>query len=327
MKIVAVDAYGVNPGDLDWAPFRALGEFVPVSRFTPEVFRKAARDAEAILVDHVAFDAERLDALPDLKYLGLFSTGYDRVDVRAAAERGIAVTNVPEYSTMSVAQLTIALLLSLAQQVPYYNEWVHRGGWVRGTPMEYASPAMMELAGKTIAILGFGAIGSAVGRMARAFDMNVISWNRRKKYVPHLEVHWLPWETLLERADVISLHLPLTNDTRGIIDSRALSLMKPTACLINTARGGLVDEQALARALEAGTIAGAAVDVLGFEEPPERDHPLLHAPRCIITPHIGWATREARQRCLREAAENLRSFSTGGVRNRIDTGYGTTTLL
>ncbi len=319
MKIVAIDAYGVNPGDLDWKPLRDLGEFSSVSRFTPDVLEETAGDADAILVDHVAFNSERLDALPRLKYLGLFSTGYDRVDVGAAADRGIAVTNVPEYSTQSVAQMTVALLLCLAQHIPEYNDVVRNGNWIRGKPLEYVPAPMVELAGKSIAVLGMGAIGTAVARIARGLDMTVLGWDRRRKDSSPGEVEWLPWEELLSRADVVTLHLPLYEETRGILDESALSLMKNTTYLINTARGGLVDETALAGALKRGKIAGAGLDVLGFEEPPERDHPLLNAPNCIITPHIGWATREARKRCLCEVAENLRAFMRGDVRNRVDT--------
>ncbi len=322
MKIVAIDAFGVNPGDISWSPFHELGSFTAAPHFSQDILDSLAADADAILVDHVALHAERIARLPRLKYIGLFSTGYDRIDVDAAMSAGVAVTNVPDYSTDSVAELTLALILNLAHRVCDYNSLVHRGKWRRGEPVSYTDFPALELRGKSIAILGFGAIGVAVAKLAGALGMKVLGWEARRKTIPGVEVRWLSWSDLLAAADVVTLHTPLSEETTELIDRRALTQMKESALLINTSRGGLTDESAVAEALHNGSLAGAAVDVVGYEEPPEGDHPLLSAPNCIITPHIGWATVESRTRCVAEAAENLRSYMNGGRRNRIDGNRG-----
>jgi len=317
MKIVALDAYGLNPGDLSWDLLNDLGELIVYDRTPPPAVRSRAAGADALLVDHLEFSSELFDTLPDLRYIGLFSTGYDRIDLEAARRNRVAVTNVPDYSTPSVAQMTFALLLSLTNRTREYAALVRRDEWIAGRNFHYLDAPLVELSGKTIAVLGLGAIGTAVARIARAFGMHIISWNRRSKSVPGLDVEWLSLDELFRRADVVTLHLLLNDETTGIVNAHTISLMKREALLINTSRGGLVDDSALADALNSGRLAGAGLDVVGTSDPPAADNPLLSAENCVITPHIAWASQDARLRCLNEAYENLRSFLAGGSRNRV----------
>ncbi|MFO7782567.1 MAG: D-2-hydroxyacid dehydrogenase [Spirochaetia bacterium] len=315
--IVALDAYGVNPGDLSWEPFERMGHLTVYDHCSPETIVERAGNASILLVDMCAISDDVLSRLPNLRYIGLFATGHDQVDTEAARRRGIAVANVPEYSTPSVAQMTFALLLNLTNHVAGYSDYVARGNWRADREFRYIEGPLIELSGKTMGILGVGQIGAAAARIARAFGMQVLAWSRRRKDVDGIEIEWVELDEVFRRSDVVSLHLPLTAETAGIVDARRLSLMKPGAFLVNTARGGLVVDEALAAALHEGRIAGAALDVLGPTEPPEPDNPLLSAPNCRITPHVAWATRAARERCLRTAAENLESFLHGGSQNRI----------
>lgn len=315
--IVALDAYGVNPGDLGWEFFERFGRLAVYDHTDPEQIAARARDATVLLVDLLPIGAAELDALPRLRYIGLFATGHDQIDTEAARERGIAVTNVPEYSTPSVAQMTFALLLNHANRVRGYADYVAGGQWTRGRQFRYIDGPLVELSGKTMGVLGLGQIGGAVARIATAFGMHVVAWNRRPKDNRDLDIEWVARDELFRRADVISLHLPLSAETAGIVNRHTISLMKREAIVVNTARGGLIVDADLARALHEGRIAGAALDVIGAVEPPAPDNPLLDAPNCTITPHVAWATRASRERCLRAAAGNLESFLTGEHRNRV----------
>jgi len=317
VTIVAVDAYGVNPGDADWSPVASLGSFTAYPYWSRELLHGPAATAEVVLVDQTPFGGDEFDALPELRLLATFSTGHNHIDLDAARAAGVAVTNVPEYSRNSVAQLTTALILNLFHQIPGYNDLVHAGGWSRDSRFTYLAGRMTELSGKTLGVLGLGTIGTEVARLASAFGMRIIGWDARRKPVPGLTVEWLPWERFLSGSDVLTIHAPLTEETRGIIDDAALATMKRGAFLVNTSRGALIDDAAVARALRDGHLRGAGLDVLGPEEPPESTNPLLTAPNCIITPHIGWATLEARQRCINEVAGNIESFLAGGGRNRL----------
>lgn len=317
MRIHALGSYYLNPGDLDWSPVERLGEFREHPYFYEEVERGVARNAEALLVDSVPFPAERFSCYPELKYLGLFATGHDSVDLDAAKDAGVAVTHVPAYSTSSVAEMTLALLLNLAHRIGDYEKAVRNGLWREGRRFQYLPIPLIELEEKALAILGFGEIGRAVAQRAHAFGMRILGNETRRRDDIEVPVDWLPWDSLLAQADAITLHLPLNEETRGIIDAGSIGRMKRGCILINTARGGLVDDRALADALEEGTVGAAGLDVIGAQEPPRRDNPLLTAPNCVITPHIAWATRASRERCLREAAANLEAFIRGGERNRL----------
>lgn len=319
MRIAVLDGYGVNPGDISWSPIEQLGEVTVYPRFEPGApgFTAVSENVEALLVDAVPFDAERFAGFPNLRYLGLFSTGHNHIDLAAAAARGVAVTNVPGYSEASVAQLAIGLLLSVAHRVTDYDQFVHNGRWRRDVRFAYIPGMPIELAGKSIAVIGFGAIGTAVARIAGTLGMRIYGWADREKHVDGVEIRWLPWRRLLAESDVVSLHLPLTAETYHLIDDDAVRTMKRGSILINTARGALLDDHAVAEALHTEHLAGVGVDVLGEEEPPAPTNPLLSAPRCVITPHVGWATREARSRCIAEAAKNLAAYLAGERRNRL----------
>jgi glycerate dehydrogenase len=317
VTIVAVDAYGVNPGDADWSPVASLGSFTAYPYWSRELLQGPAATAAVVLVDQTPFGAEEFRAMPELRLLATFSTGHNHIDLDAAGDAGVAVTNVPDYSRTSVAQLTIALLLNLFHQIPDYNDLVHAGGWSRTTHFTYLAGRMAELSGKTLGVFGLGTIGSEVARLASVFGMRIVGWEARYKPVPGVTVEWLPWNRFLAESDALTLHAPLTEETRGIIDDAALALMKRGAFLVNTSRGALIDDTAVARALQDGYLRGAGLDVLGPEEPPDPTNPLLDAPNCIITPHIGWATIEARQRCINEVARNIERFLAGDRRNRL----------
>ena len=306
MKIVVLDGHTLNPGDLSWDAVHALGSCTIYERSTPAEVVSRACDAEAVLTNKTVLSAELLGALPKLRYIGVLATGYNVVDVAAARARGITVTNVPGYGTRSVAQHTMALLLELSNHVGLHARQSAMGTWSAARDFCYWDRPLRELDGLTMGIVGYGAIGRCVAGLARAFGMSVIATSRKR---PEAETHlcWMPLDELLGSSDMVSLHCPLTDETRALISPRTLTLMKPGAFLINTSRGPLIDEPALAAALCAGQIAGAALDVLSTEPPPG-DHPLLSAPNCLITPHQAWASGAARTRLLAAAAENLRAF-------------------
>ncbi len=312
MKIVILDGYTVNPGDLDWAQIEALGELTVYDRTPPEQTVERARDASAVLTNKVVFDRPVLDALPDLRYIGVLATGYNVVDIPAARERGIVVTNIPAYATEPVAQFTFALLLELCHHVGAHSDGAREGRWSQSPDFAYWDFPLVELQGLTMGLVGLGRIGQAVARIARAFGMRAIASTRSGSTIEGIES--VDLDTLLRTSDVVSLHCPLTDATRHLINAQRLAMMKPSAFLINTGRGPLIDEPALASALSAGRLAGAAVDVLSTE-PPAPDNPLLTARNCLVTPHIAWATRSARARLLATAAANLRAFAAGTPQN------------
>jgi glycerate dehydrogenase len=314
MKIVVLDGYTLNPGDLSWDALAELGECVIHDRTPPELVVDRARDADIVLTNKALLPREAILTLPKLRYIGVLATGYNVVDVAAAKSREIIVTNVPDYSTPSVAQHTFALLLELTQRAGHHSETVRDGKWTRNVEWCYWDSPLVELSGLRMGIVGFGRIGRAVAKLADAFGMHVIVATRtRPEDFPRHHV-LADVDALFEWSDVVTLHCPLTPETKHLVNAERLGRMKQTAYVLNTGRGPLVDEAALAEALNAGKIAGAAVDVLSTE-PPREDNPLLRAKNCIITPHIGWATQAARGRLMDIAVENVRAFLGGAPRN------------
>jgi len=313
-SIVVLDGYTLNPGDLSWDGLRALGDCTIHDRTPPDEVVARAQGAEIVLTNKVVLSAEVLAALSALRYVGVLATGYNVVDITAARRRGVVVTNVPAYSTDSVAQLVFALLLELTFHTGHHSRRVQEGAWAASADFTFRDRPMIELAGKTMGIVGFGQIGTAVAAIAAAMGMRILVHARTRPRATPAPVDFVDLGALFRRSDVISLHCPLTDETRQLVNASRLALMKPGAYLINTARGPLVDEAALAQALAEGRIAGAGLDVLSTEPPPS-DHPLLSAPRCVITPHVGWGTTAARGRLLQGAVDNLRAFLQGSPRN------------
>lgn len=322
-KIVVLDGYTLNPGDISWAPIDGLGELVVHERSNREETVERAKDATIALTNKTVLDADTLAQLPDLKYVGVLATGVNVVDLDAARARGITVTNVPAYSTASVAQHVFALLLELTNQVAAHDREVHDGRWAAGPDFSFTVGPLMELDGKTLGIIGLGAIGRRVAAIGHAMGMKIATVERPGKprvELPGIDITWLPLDDLFAASDALTLHCPLTDDTKHMVNADRLALMKPTAFLINTGRGPLVDEAVLAQALNYGTIAGAGLDVLSVE-PPTGEHannPLLTAPRCVLTPHNAWATREARQRLTQIAGDNLAAFLSGSPVNVVN---------
>lgn len=315
MRIVVLDGATLNPGDLDWSALRDLGDCTLYDRTPAAAVAERARGADALLVNKVFLPGAILRSLPGLRYIGVLATGFDRVDVATARERGIVVTNVPAYGTESVAQAVFALLLELVCHTGQHAAGVREGRWSRHDDFCYWDAPLVELAGLTLGVVGLGDIGRAVARIARGFGMRVVAGDLRGGgSVATDGIDRLPLDALLGASDVVSLHLPLAPETAGLMSAERIARMKRGAYLINTARGGLVDSEALAAALREGRIAGAGLDVLDVEPPPA-DHPLLSAPRCIVTPHVAWATTAARQRLLDAVVENLRAWLVGDPRN------------
>ena len=311
MKIVVLDGCAANSGDISWDGLAQYGELTVYDRIDDADVIARIGDAELITTNKTVIDRHTMESCPKLKYIGVLATGYNVVDLDAAKEHGIVVTNVPAYSTDAVAQFTFALLLELANQVGVHNSSVKDGGWVRSKDFSYSVMPTMELYGKTMGIIGYGSIGQRVADIAHAFGMKVLVSSRTEKKLP--EGGWIRWvsrEELFAEADVISIHCPLFPETKGMINREAIGLMKRTALVINTARGGCIVEQDLADALNSGRIAGAAVDVVS-QEPMKEDNPLLTAKNIIITPHIAWAPREVRQRLLQIAGDNMGAFLAG----------------
>lgn len=306
-KIVVLDGHTLNPGDLDWTPVEVLGDLTVYPRTSPDEVVARANGAGLILTNKVPLGKTELDRLPDLRYIGVLATGYNIVDVPEAARRGIIVTNVPEYSTRSVAQLTFGLILELAHHVGAHSERAKGGAWASSIDFSFWDFPLVELEGLTLGIVGYGRIGRAVAAVAKAFGMNVVANNPGREMA---DVPLLGLNELLAVSDVVSLHCPLTATNANLICRETLARMKPTAWLVNTARGPLVNEKDLAEALSNGTIAGAAVDVLSVEPPPS-GNPLLSEPNCIVTPHIAWATFAARKRLMSTVASNIRAFLQG----------------
>jgi len=316
MKIVVLDGYAANPGDLDWAPLAGLGTLTVYERTPAALTVERAAGAQALLTNKVVLGAAELAALPELRYIGVLATGYNVVDTAAAGARGIVVTNVPAYSTPSVAQHVLALLLELTRGAGRHAALVRAGRWSAAPDFCFWEGPQVELAGLTIGLVGFGAIGQAVARIALAFGMRVLVQTRRPDPTAWPEVAFVDRDQLFSTADVVSLHCPLSEETRAMVNAARLAQMKPTAYLINTGRGPLVDEAALAAALHSGQIAGAGLDVLS-QEPPPATNPLLAAPNCVITPHLAWATAAARQRLMDVAIDNVRAFLAGRAQNRV----------
>ncbi|GIU21247.1 D-2-hydroxyacid dehydrogenase [Shewanella sp. MBTL60-007] len=317
MKIVVLDGYTLNPGDLDWQALEAFGELNVYERSAPEEILARSQDAEIIFTNKTLLDAGILKQLPQLKYIGILATGINVVDLNAAKELDVVVTNVPGYGPDAVAQMVFAHILHATQQVAIHSEAVKRGVWSESQDFCFTLAPLQSLKGKYLGLIGFGDIGKVVAQIGQAFGMNVLVNTRNPKIDLPQGCCWVERELLFAQADIISLHCPLTPDTDKLIDGVVLEKMKPSAILINTARGGLIDEQALAKALESGQLAFAGVDVLSTE-PPATDNPLLKVSNISISPHNAWATIEARQNLLNIAVDNLLRFTQGKVSNRVN---------
>lgn len=317
-KIVVLDGQTANPGDLSWEPLHALGEVTIYQNSTPAELVARAAGAQVVIDNKMLLSAEILAQLPELRCVCLMSTGTDVIDCAAARSRGIVVCNVPAYSTASVVQLTFALLLELTQQVGLHAAAVRAGEWCRAADFCFWKTPLLELAGETLGVVGFGAIGRSVATVARAFGMKVVATSRTPPAQLPEGVTWTgDTDALLAQADAVSLHCPHTPATEQLINARTLALMKPTALLINTSRGRLLNEGAVAAALNEGRLAGAAMDVLSTE-PPTPDNPLLTARNCVITPHLAWATQAARQRLLDATVCNVSAFLDGRPQNVVN---------
>jgi glycerate dehydrogenase len=316
MKIVILDGYTLNPGDISWAGFETLGDFTVYDRTPYEKIIERATDAEVILSNKTKIDKAMINQLPNLKYIGVLATGYNIVDVKSANERNIIVTNIPSYGTSSVAQMVFALLLELTQNVGHHSNSVSNGRWSKSEDWCYWDKPLIELDGLTMGIIGFGRIGKATAKIANAFGMNVIANNAVTIESPPDYVKIVDQETIFRKSDIVSLHCPLTDENKEFVNSKKINLMKKSAYIINTSRGLLINEEDLTNALNSERIAGAGLDVLS-KEPPDETNPLLTAKNCIITPHIAWATKAARQRLMNIAVENLKAFLDGNLVNVI----------
>lgn len=316
MKIVVLDGYALNPGDMSWSKIEELGDVTVYDRTPRELVAERAAGAEALITNKTVIDSDMLVVLPDVRYIGVLATGYNVVDVDEARRRGIVVTNIPAYSTASVAQMVWALLLAIVNRVEHYAVANSEGRWAASADFCYWDTPLTELAGKCMGVVGFGNIGRAVAKIALAMGMRVAAVTSKAQSELPDGVEKMTLDQLLVTADVVSLHCPLTPDTHHIINQQTLALMKPTAILINTGRGPLVDEEALARTLNEQRLYAAGLDVLATE-PPCPDNPLLTARNCYITPHIAWASREARERLMSIAADNLRAFIAGKPVNNV----------
>lgn len=313
MKITVLDGFTLNPGDLSWSGFEKLGELEVFERTPDELVVDRAKDSEAIITNKTKINKCHLDKLPKLKYIGVLATGFNVVDIEAAKEAGIVVTNIPAYSTMSVAQHIFSLILSITNHTELYSIQNHLGKWTNCCDFSYTDHTLIELYGKKLGIIGYGNIGHAVARIARSFGMNVSVFSSKPQdEIP--EVTKESMDGIFRTSDIICLCCPLNESTSGMINKDVLLKMKNSAILINTGRGGLVVEKDLAEALNGGQIYAAGVDVLS-EEPPLQDNPLLNARNCIITQHIAWATREARERCMDMAVANLEAFQNNEPKN------------
>ena len=315
MKIVVLDGYGLNPGDLSWEALQALGELTVYDRTSPAELLDRAAGAEILLTNKTVLTADNLAALPDVRYIGVLATGYNVVDIPAANARGIVVTNIPAYSTASVAQMVFAHLLNITQRVGHYAHDNREGRWVNHPDFCYWDTPLVELAGKQMGLVGLGHTGMATARLALAFGMEVCAYTSKSPEQLPEGIRKCSLDELFAECDVLSLHCPLTADTKELVNARRLATMKPTAIVLNTGRGPLVNEADLADALNRGVIAAAGVDVLSTE-PPQADNPLLTARNCFVTPHIAWAL-EARTRLMDIAVANVKGFLQGQVINQI----------
>lgn len=316
MRIVVLDGYGLNPGDLSWDAMKELGDLTVYDRTSPCELLQRAAEADVLITNKTVITKDDLQKLPAVKYIGVLATGYNIVDIEAAKERGIVVTNIPAYSTKSVAQMVFAHILNITQRVGHYAHANKNGRWDQNPDFCYWDTNLIELDGKSIGIIGLGNTGYATSQIALSFGMKVYAYTSKHQFQLPVGIHKLELDELFKTCDIISLHCPLTPSTKEIVNKERLALMKPTAIIINTGRGPLVNEQDLADALNERKIAAAGVDVLSTE-PPKADNPLLKAKNCFITPHIAWATKEARVRLMDIAVNNLKSFKQGKVINNV----------
>ena len=316
MKIVVLDGYCLNPGDLSWDEMATLGDLKVYDRTSPEELLVRAEGAEALITNKTFITGDDMDALPQLKYIGVLATGYNVVDIASAKQKGIVVTNIPAYSTNSVAQMVFAHILNITQRVGHYADENARGRWSDSVDFSYWDTDLVELNGKKMGVVGFGNIGQATARIAQAFGMEVYAYSSKPQFALPSGIKKMELDELFAECDVVSLHCPLTPDTKEMVNAERLKTMKRNAILINTGRGPLVNEQDLADALNEGWIAGAGLDVLSVE-PSVKDNPLLSAKNCFITPHIAWATKEARTRLMDIAVNNIKSYLGGCVINNV----------
>lgn len=316
MKIVVLDGHTLNPGDLSWAALQALGTCEIHDRTPPDHVAARCADAEVVVTNKALVPREVIAALPRLRFIAVTATGFNIVDAAAARERGIPVSNVPLYGTRAVAQFTIAMLLELCHHVGAHSDSVRAGDWVKSADWCYARFPLLELDGLTLGVVGWGRIGQATADIARAMGMKIIAASRTPK-PPRDGVEFVDTDTLFRRADVVSLHCPLTPETKNLVNAERLALMKPTALLLNTSRGPLLDETAVADALNSGRLAAAGLDVLS-SEPPKADNPLLTARNCLITPHQAWAAKAARARLMETTVTNVRAFLAGTPQNVVN---------
>lgn len=316
MKIVVLDGYAANPGDLCWDELKALGECVIYDRTAPEEVLERAAGATIVLTNKTVLTAAQIDALPELKYIGVLATGYNIVDIEAARTRGIVVTNIPSYSTPSVAQMVFAHILNIAVQVQHHSEEVHKGRWTNSKDFCFWDTPLIELRGKKLGIVGLGHTGYSTARVAIGFGMEVHAYTSKSAFQLPPEIKKMELDELFRECDIVSLNCPLTESTRNMVNAERLKLMKPTAILINTGRGQLINEQDLADALNSGQIYAAGLDVLS-QEPPRADNPLLTAKNCYITPHIAWATTAARERLMHIMMDNIKAYLEGKPINNV----------
>lgn len=319
MKIVNLDGYTANPGDLSWGDIPDLGEYICYDRTPAELVIQRAKGAEILFVNKTVITAEILDALsPELKYIGLQSTGYNVIDCSRARELGITVSNIPAYSTNAVAQLVFAFILQITNQITLHSDAVKNGEWSNCPDFCFWKTPLTELEGKNLGIIGFGSIGRRVAALAEAFNMNVIAYSPSKKSIEgYRNLTFTDLDTLLKTSDIITCHCPLNDSTKNLINKESIDKMKKSAIFINTSRGPVVDEKALADALNSGKIAAAGLDVL-TNEPPAADNPLFKAKNCYITPHIAWASRETRKRLIELLESNLKAFLKGSPQNVVN---------
>lgn len=318
MKIVNLDGYTTNPGDLSWDGIKRFGDYTVYDRTPADKVIERAKGANILIINKTVVTKEILDALsPDLEYIGLQSTGYNVVDCEYARKLGVTVCNIPSYSTNAVAQLVFAFILQITNEVTLHADAVRNGEWCRCEDFCFWKKPLTELAGKTIGIIGFGAIGQKVAQISKAFDMKILAYNPRPKSAADLDVVFTDMDTLLKKSDIITCHCPLTSETKGLINAENIAKMKNSAIFINTSRGPVVDEKALADALNSSKIRAAGLDVLETE-PARTDNPLLTAKNCYITPHIAWAALETRARLLKILEENLEAYISGKPQNVVN---------
>jgi len=320
MKIAVLDAATLDFPDAAWAAFRTVGEVVlhPLTSSDPAAIRANCAGAQIVLTNKVPLDAATLAALPDLRLIGVLATGFNIIDAKAARAQGVTVCNAPGYSTPAVAQQTVAMILEWTNHVALHDESVQAGDWVRSPRFSYWKTPLRELAGRTVGLIGFGAIGERVGAVVNALGANVLAYSRRRQGAPDWQPFaWAEVEEIFERADIVSLHCPQTPENTRFVNAALLARMKPSALLVNTARGGLIDEAALAVALRAGRPGAAALDVVS-QEPMRADCPLLGLSNCLITPHLSWASEEARRRLLGMVFANVKAFLDGHPQNVVN---------